>query len=177
MLRCPLTVAFIKLDHSWEKMTGTSRYIVAVLMGLTYVMLTLSPLAPLVMKSPRVAHAVTGECSGNCEICGCSAERRANHTCCCWMKKLKHKHKHDNENASCCKKKMRHRMDMISSNCPCGGDKQPFLAGAESSEHLPYRFVEVVVMDYATLLFSSGNPMYDRDFDPPDPPPKLPSIS
>lgn len=156
-------------------MTGTSRYIVAVLMGLTYVMLTLSPLAPLAMKSPRVAHAVTGECSGNCNICGCSAERRASHTCCCWMKKMKHQH--DTDNASCCKKKMPHRMAMISSCCPCGGDKHPFLPGAESSEHLPYRFVEVVVMDYDTLLSTWGKRMSGRDFDPPDPPPKLLSIS
>ncbi len=156
-------------------MTGTSRYIVAVLMGLTYVMLTLSPLAPLAMKSPRVAHAATGECSGNCDICGCSAERRASHTCCCWLKKMKQQqHK---ENASCCKKKMPHRMAMISSSCPCGGNKHPFLPGAETSEHLPYRFVEIVVMDYDTLLFSSGSRMSDRDSDPPDPPPKLLPLS
>jgi hypothetical protein len=149
---------------------------VAVILLVIYSLITVSPLAPLTLKSPKAAHAVTGECSGNCDICGCSAERRANHTCCCWQKKLKPRHGSDKV-ADCCKKKVRHRMAMISCNCPCGGNKQPFLPGADGSEHLPYRFVEVVIMEYATLLFTSGNRMSDRDFEPPDPPPKLPSIT
>jgi hypothetical protein len=157
-------------------MPGPSRYIVAVLMGLTYVMLILSPLAPLAMKSPGVAHAATGECSGNCDICGCSAERRANHTCCCWMKKLRHQHAGDKE-ASCCKKKMRHRMTMISCTCPCGGNKQPLLPGAENSEHLPNCFTEKVVLSNNVLLPRTCNRLYYCDADPPDPPPKLLPLS
>jgi len=144
---------------------------VALVLVLIYSMITLSPLAPLALKSPRVAHAVTGECSGNCDICGCSAERRANHTCCCWMKRLKHQH--GSEHASCCKKKMRHRMPMLSCNCPCGGSKQPFLPGAENSEHLPNCFSEKVVLDYDTLFHSTVNRLYYLDVDPPDPPPKI----
>lgn len=46
-----------------------------------------SPLAPLAMHSKHVAHTVTGECSGDCEVDGCSLERSAAHTCCCWQKK------------------------------------------------------------------------------------------
>ncbi|NVN93152.1 MAG: hypothetical protein HXX11_21500 [Desulfuromonadales bacterium] len=58
------------------------RSITAVLMTVIYVLITFSPLAPLAMFSKGVAHAVTGQCSGDCDICGCSAERRASHTCC-----------------------------------------------------------------------------------------------
>jgi hypothetical protein len=50
-------------------------------------LIVMSPLAPLAMHSKVVAHAVTGECSGDCDICGCSLESRANHTCCCAKKK------------------------------------------------------------------------------------------
>jgi hypothetical protein len=50
-------------------------------------MIVLSPLASLAMYSKIVAHVVTGECSGDCNICGCSLESRANHTCCCAKKK------------------------------------------------------------------------------------------
>jgi hypothetical protein len=52
-----------------------------------YLVIALSPLAPLAMHSKVVAHAVTGECSGDCDICGCSLESRANHICCCAKKK------------------------------------------------------------------------------------------
>jgi hypothetical protein len=147
------------------------RHVTAFLLMVVYTLITMSPLAPLAIRSPGFAHAVAGQCSGNCEICGCSAERRANHTCCCWMKKLKSQK--NSGNVSCCKKKMRHRMTMISCNCPCGGNVQPFLPGAENSEHLPCRFNEVIVMDYDKLCLASAYPMTDRDFDPPDPPPKL----
>ncbi len=148
------------------------RHVTAFLLVVVYTMITMSPLAPLALRSPRVAHAAAGECSGNCEVCGCSAERRANHTCCCWMKKLKRQK--NSGYTSCCKKRMRHRMTMISCNCPCGGNGQPFLPSSENSEHLPCRYSEVIVMEYDTLLSASSCPMAYRDIDPPDPPPKLP---
>jgi hypothetical protein len=52
-----------------------------------YLVIVLSPLAPFAMYSKVVAHAVTGECSGDCDICGCSLMDRANHSCCCAKKK------------------------------------------------------------------------------------------
>jgi hypothetical protein len=153
-----------------------SRHMVALVLLVIYSLITVSPLAPLTLKSPKAAHAVSGECSGNCNICGCSAERRANHTCCCWQKKLRHQNGNEKV-ADCCKKKMRHRMAMISCNCPCGGNKQPFLPGSENSEYLSCRFDGVVVMDNDTLSFASSYRMSDRDIDPPDPPPKLHLLS
>ncbi len=65
------------------------RHITAYTLTLLYILITLTPLSPLALKSARIAHAVTGECSGDCDIDGCSLESRANHTCCCWQKKLK----------------------------------------------------------------------------------------
>ena len=149
-----------------------SSYIVALMLAMIYSLIIISPLAPLALKSPRVAHAVTGECSGNCDICGCSAERRANHTCCCFMKK---KHQHDHESVpDCCKKKKRHKMTMLSCNCPCGDNKLPGLPGAEKTEILPYRFTEEIAALTEDILFSPhGKRLLDQQGDPPDPPPKL----
>lgn len=67
---------------------GTShRYITSLLLTTIYLLIVVSPLAPLAMQSKSVAHAVTGECSGDCRIDGCSLERSAARTCCCWQKK------------------------------------------------------------------------------------------
>jgi len=66
---------------------GTShRYITSLLMTAIYLLIVASPLAPLAMQSKSVAHAVTGECSGDCRIDVCSLERSAARTCCCWQK-------------------------------------------------------------------------------------------
>ncbi len=48
-----------------------------------YLVIAFSPLAALAMHSKQVLHAVTGECTGDCGICGCSVESRASGTCCC----------------------------------------------------------------------------------------------
>jgi len=154
-------------------MRTPTRHITALLLTAVYAMIILSPLAPVALKSPRVAHAVTGECSGNCGICGCSAERRANHTCCCWMKKLKHQHDHE-MCAACCKKKSRHRMTMISCNCPCGSDSIPGIAGFEKSEQLLYRFSNNVTPgSHGRLLCLGVEKLSSLSGEPPDPPPKI----
>ena len=68
-------------------MNKCNRYITSLLLTAIYMVIVFSPLAPLAMQSKLVAHAVTGECSGNCKVDGCSLERSATHTCCCWQKK------------------------------------------------------------------------------------------
>lgn len=68
-------------------MSTSHRYITSLLLTALYLLIVTSPLAPLAMQSKLVAHAVTGECSGDCRIDGCSLERSAAHTCCCWQKK------------------------------------------------------------------------------------------
>jgi hypothetical protein len=68
-------------------MKTSPRYIVSLLMTTIYLLIVFTPLAPVAMHSKRIAHAVTGECSGDCRIDGCSLERSAAHTCCCWQKR------------------------------------------------------------------------------------------
>ena len=68
-------------------MKECNRYITSLLMSLIYLLIVFAPLTPLALESKIVAHAVTGECSGDCKIDGCSLERSATHTCCCWQKK------------------------------------------------------------------------------------------
>jgi hypothetical protein len=68
-------------------MKKSYRYITSLLLAMVYLLTVFSPLAPLAMQSKLVAHAVTGECTGDCRIDGCSLERCADHTCCCWQKK------------------------------------------------------------------------------------------
>ena len=63
------------------------RYITSLFLTTIYLLIVVCPLAPLAMQSKSVARAVTGECSGDCRIDGCSLERSAARTCCCWQKK------------------------------------------------------------------------------------------
>ena len=154
-------------------MKKPSRYIVALTLAVIYLMINLGSLAPLVLWSPTIAHAVSGECVGNCDICGCSPERRATHTCCCFLKKQKHQH--DRQGVpECCKNKKRHKMTMLSCNCPCDSGKQAGLRGTETSEQLPYHFTAGIFEIYENSSFAILNSrLKDRYGDPPDPPPKL----
>ena len=65
------------------------RRLIATVLTVIYLVIALSPLASLAMHSKIVTHAITGECSGDCDICGCSLESRTNHTCCCAKKNQK----------------------------------------------------------------------------------------
>ncbi len=65
------------------------RYIASLMMVIVYLTIVFSPLAPIAMKSKLVAHALTGQCSGDCRIDGCSVERSAAHDCCCWQNRNK----------------------------------------------------------------------------------------
>lgn len=76
-------------SHSQRTMRSHRRLFAIILMTI-YLTIALSPLASLAMYSTVVAHAVTGECVGDCNICGCSQESRTNHTCCCAKKKQMH---------------------------------------------------------------------------------------
>ena len=160
-------------------MICSSRYITALILTVIYLLITMSPLAPLALKSPTVAHAVTGECSGDCDICGCSAERRANHTCCCWQKKLKQQHDHEHDHLPpCCRKKHRSGKPTLTSNCPCGSGKQIALWGAENNEQIPCQFTVGIPITFGNLLDGVyEHRLTDRYDTPPDPPPKHMELS
>jgi hypothetical protein len=163
------------LLHCSQYMKTFSRFIVSLLLLLIYVLITMSPLAPLALKSPRTAHAVTGECVGDCAICGCSAERRANHTCCCCQNKKKHQHDHEQESVpECCKKKHGGHKPALTSNCPCDSIKHFGLWGTKKSEQLPYHFIaSLTAFDTIALVHFYYYRPTDRHGEPPDPPPKL----
>ena len=63
------------------------RYAASLLITTIYLLIVISPVAPLAMNSKTITHAITGECVEDCRICGCSPEAKANHTCCCAKKK------------------------------------------------------------------------------------------
>lgn len=146
-----------------------------------YLMVAISPMASAALRSKMVAHAITGECSGDCSICGCSPEARANHTCCC-AKKLQAQensqaHKDDADEPECCKKKHA-KTTVIRCGCPCGSGKQAALSIGGTSEVLPYQFTESFILPDTDTTFSNlPHRLTSRYGDPPDPPPKLFIIS
>lgn len=151
-------------------MNRSPRYITSLLMTAIYLLMVFSPLAPLAMHSKRVAHVVTGECSGDCQIDGCSLEHSAAHACCCWQKKLKGTVAHADEHGmhqdvkikkggkSCCASTQPAGHDHDSSSAatettrketsktttistaPCGSSKLFALWGTGKMSHLPYLF-------------------------------------
>ena len=126
-------------------MRSLPRSIPALVLVILYVLIVLSPLAPLALRSVVVAHALSGECAGECGLCGCAPERSANHTCCCWQKKLHQKHDNhdaDQELSDCCKENQaapKIKTASISSR-PCNSAKTMALVGVEQSDVLPFRF-------------------------------------
>jgi len=67
-----------------------------------YSVIVLAPLSSLAMNSKTVTHAVTGECSGDCNVCGCSLESRTSNTCCCAKKRELLQNKLNSEKKNCC---------------------------------------------------------------------------
>ncbi len=136
---------------------------------LIYVAIAKGPLAPLFMPSSGLARAVAGECTGDCKACGCSPEKKNNHTCCCWRKRMHLPYERETVTG-----KVKHyRMKMLRCACPCGDKKLPGLIIPESSEHLPYRFAGEIVVHDDPLASVAANRLSDRPGDSPDPPPKL----
>ncbi|MRR54485.1 MAG: hypothetical protein EG822_08240 [Deltaproteobacteria bacterium] len=164
-----------------------------------YTVIVVSPLAPLALKSPALAHAITGQCSGNCDICGCSAERRASKSCCCWMKKKRAEEPRVRNSLRCCSVE---KTDCCSSGAeeskgvqraeklpagaqesqpefvyrcsPCGKGSVTLFAGTGSYQHLPYLFRENLSTPSESKLVNFHSEFFlSRYQEPPDPPPKL----
>jgi hypothetical protein len=152
------------------------RSIVALILAAIYMLIVMRPLAPLAMQSRDIKHpAITGQCSGDCAVCGCSPERSASHTCCCWQKKLREKRKAERQKA-CCLGKVKKAVYELSCDCPCNENSLPGMNGTASNEQIPYHFT--TNLDYKSvedILPGCRNRLKDRPGDPPDPPPKLPS--
>jgi hypothetical protein len=165
-------------------MRKTHRYIFAFVLCVIYGLTVLGPITvPLALRSPVIAHALTGECAGECGLCGCAPERSASHTCCCWQKKLQQAHDDhddDQEQSDCCKGDKaapKSKTAGISSR-PCGSAKTMALMGVEQSDVLPFRFNQGALVVVETLLIVRI-PDCRADWlgEPPDPPPKLSILS
>lgn len=61
-----------------------SRYIVALLLATIYLLTVLSPLISAAAQM-SLGQSSARRCSGDCKVDGCSLERSATHTCCCWQ--------------------------------------------------------------------------------------------
>ena len=151
------------------------RHIIAPLLVVLYIAIAFSPLAPLAMRSATTVHSVIGECSGDCDLCGCSPESRASHTCCCRLNKLKNRHAGHEDRAENSHDETQHDgKPILSCNCPCGNGKLLALWGAEKFELLPVQFSREISSPMAGLLTHNFQPrMTTRHSEPPDPPPKL----
>jgi len=155
----------------------------ALTLSAVYLIIVMSPLAPLSMHSKHVAHAVTGECVGDCSICGCSEESRATGTCCCAQKRSLEAKKHASVAAKpCCAKKPRLQETdrpsqatvVLKCGCPCGKDKILALIGLGSMELLPTGPAAGFTIHREAIRFPdlTATPA-SRQADPPTPPPKL----
>lgn len=152
------------------------RHIIAAGMTALYLAIVFSPLAPFVTHSTAAAPMAIRECSGDCNLCGCSPESRASSTCCCARKKQQqaHHHEDDEDAADCCKKDPVKKKTVIACGCPCNNGKQAALAVSGTSEVLPFHFTERISIPHSiTSFYSLTHRLTSRHGEPPDPPPKL----
>jgi hypothetical protein len=151
----------------------TPRYVTALLLTVIYLFIALSPLAPLALGNSRLAHAMTGECSGDCDVCGCSPEQRANHTCCC-QQKLKLQKQHQDSLAECCKNKDRGTTTVLRCSCPCGTGKALALLNLPNSETLPFVFDSRLGFGENSVAYLDiPRRLPTRYGEPPKPPPRF----
>jgi len=160
-----------------HRQKNLSRRLMASGLAVMYLLVVLSPLMSLPFHSLSSAHAATGECSGDCSICGCSLENRANKTCCCAqkLKQQTYAHEEDQDNTSdCCKKKPVEKKTIIACGCPCEKGKQTALSISATSEVLPFHFTEQFSTPHTETTYA--NPIHrltSRHVEPPEPPPRL----
>lgn len=152
------------------------RRIIATVLSVIYLIICCGPLASIAMHSKTVVHAITGECSGDCSICGCSPESKASNSCCCSKKRKQEAHTHEDEDATpaCCKKKSSAKKTVIAScGCPCGSGKTLALSGGSTGDMLPYYFTEQIVLSHAETHYPNlSHLLNSRHVEPSDPPPQ-----
>jgi hypothetical protein len=158
-----------------QKPSRPLRTIVAAAMMVLYLFISLGPTLSPALQSKAVLHALTGACSGDCDICGCSAESRASKTCCCAKKAhLQARTDHDDEIPNCCKKLPATNQVVIAScGCPCGSGKAIASSGSRVSEIVPFYFnADLVVPFMKNDRASLVQQLTSRHCEPPDPPPQ-----
>lgn len=148
----------------------TKRCIGAVTLMVIYLMVSLSPLTSLVMHSKTVAHALTGECTGNCSTCGCSMESMATRTCCCAIKQQQELVYNDWQDGTPDRK----QVVIASCGCASGNGKHVALPISETSELLPCYFTAQFSIPNSDTRFPLHiETLTSFQDEPPDPPPKI----
>ncbi|MBL0224933.1 MAG: hypothetical protein IPQ16_04950 [Geobacteraceae bacterium] len=140
-----------------------------------YMVIIFSPLLPFAMHSAGAAQVTVRECSGDCNLCGCSPESRVSNTCCC--SKMRQQtacvHEDEEDTDDCCKNDSSAKKTVIACGCPCGSQKQDALSTGGSSEILPYHFTDLFSPHHAFTSFTSfAHRLTSRHGEPPDPPPE-----
>src|SRR5512133_2006985 len=153
------------------------RHIIAAGMTALYLAVICGPLASSATQSSGSAPVVMRECTGDCNLCGCSPESRAAKTCCCAKKRQQQALIHDNDEQdvpNCCKKEQREKKEtVIACGCPCGSGEQAALSADETSDVLPFYFTELFSTTHSGTTFTNpARQLTSRHNDPPQPPPK-----
>ncbi|MFZ4857655.1 MAG: hypothetical protein ACOYL3_14780 [Desulfuromonadaceae bacterium] len=181
-----------------------SRRIIAGVLTLIYLLIMFAPLAAFATHSSGFARAVHGECSGNCDVDGCSLESRTNHTCCCAQKKQQQTGIVTKPSTGdCCEASKTAKPVVVKNDCctkgsdkktgavqkekstkaelvfkcgnRCGTGKQFVLVGTGTSELLLYIYSQRIAPHHeGTRFFSFSHRMTSRHSEPPEPPPRLP---
>lgn len=154
----------------------TKRGIFAAFLTFIYLTLQLSPLVSLALNSNSALPALTlsGECTGDCNQCGCSPESRASNTCCCSKKRQQaHAHEDEDKGTAGCENKPVKKKTVIACGCPCGSSKQSALKTTEVFEVPPLHCREQFnIPPIDTLFMHQQHRLTSRHTEPPDPPPK-----
>jgi hypothetical protein len=140
-----------------------------------YSLIVMGPLAPLAIRPVAIAQTHAGDHAEDCSSCGCSPERRANHTCCCCQKKHLDEYGGDEDKPECCGKKQQAENATLSiKSCSCGGNKITELLGAGQDELFPFFFGSDHLMFFEAAL-NAHIPVCRSNWlgEPPDPPPRL----
>ncbi|MBJ6725077.1 hypothetical protein [Geomesophilobacter sediminis] len=157
------------------KVKNSRRRTFAALLAVLYLCIFLAPLVPVGLPGGT---PLVSECSGDCDICGCSPEMRASGSCCCAKKRhaLETQQIQDqdlDDKPDCCKKK-KSSQTVISCACPLGGGKSKLLVSSEGSELLPFYFPgNFGTRQGVTDFTDHPHRMTSRYGEPPDPPPDL----
>lgn len=161
------------------KLLGRSH--IAIILVVIYTLIIMAPLASSVMNSKTLAHALTGECTRDCATCGCSAESMATGTCCCMKKQQQaHVHNDDHDGTPDCDQKTPDRKQIVfaSCGCPSGSREHAALSGSGTSELLPCYFTAPFITPCTDTRFPTLTwRVTSFQGEPPDPPPKISTIS
>lgn len=150
------------------------RHMVAAGMTVLYLMIIFSPVASFALHGTKTA---VRQCSGDCNICGCSPQSRSANTCCCAKQRQQEAHAHEDdgdEEFDCCKNdRAEKKTVVIACGCPCDSGKQTALSAPGTSEVLPFQFAERLVIPHTDTLYSPHpQRLTSRHGEPPDPPPQ-----